>query len=73
MIRIEQRGDAAVVWLDRPPVNAMDLGLLRALTRAIRTLDAPVVLTGTGRAPGPRCVGALDRFRAPGEVPYSKL
>jgi enoyl-CoA hydratase len=54
MIDVEERDDIAVVWLDRPPVNALDAELLRDIVhtfRAIEESDArAVVLTGRGTA-----------------------
>jgi enoyl-CoA hydratase len=49
MIETEGRDGVTVLRLDRPPVNAMDVELLTALTAVMRGLDGPVVLTGTGR------------------------
>lgn len=48
MIDVERRGDVDVVWLDRPPVNALDLDLLHALTVVVDTLERPAVITGRG-------------------------
>jgi enoyl-CoA hydratase len=49
MIEIDHRDGVSILRLDRPPVNAMDVELLAALTAAMRGLDGPVVITGTGR------------------------
>jgi enoyl-CoA hydratase len=50
-----ERGDGAdVLWLDRPPVNALDLDLLDALARTVDEIEetsaAPLVIAGRGRA-----------------------
>ena len=49
-LRIEREGDVAVVRIDRPPANALDLGLLEEGRRAIEELrgeePGAVVLTG---------------------------
>ncbi len=52
MIAVDDLQDAVVVRLDHGPVNALDVELLRAITRTMRDLaDGPaVVLTGTGSA-----------------------
>ena len=50
-IRVEDRAGIAVVRIDRPPANAMDIGLLReshALLEELRT-DAPAAVVLTGR------------------------
>src|SRR5213592_3885297 len=48
-VRVEQRGDVALVRIDRPPANALDLSLLDEGHRVLGELgaDAPgaVVLT----------------------------
>jgi enoyl-CoA hydratase len=41
-------GNVTVLTLARPPVNALDLGLLDALTAALRNQRGPVVITGRG-------------------------
>ncbi|HEY5530640.1 MAG TPA: enoyl-CoA hydratase/isomerase family protein [Candidatus Anoxymicrobiaceae bacterium] len=53
-IRIERDGNIAILRLDRPPVNAVDLGLLRDALEAVDLLSADesvgaMVMTGTGR------------------------
>jgi enoyl-CoA hydratase len=50
VIRLEDRGDVAVVWLDHGKVNALDVELLLAIADTMNSLTgAPaVVLTGTG-------------------------
>ena len=49
-VKIEERGDVALVKIDRPPANAMDLELLEDGRRALEELAAAepgaVVLTG---------------------------
>ncbi|MCE3289341.1 MAG: hypothetical protein K0R83_1353 [Caulobacter sp.] len=54
-LRLEHRGETAVLTLDRPPVNALDLDAVLALEAALGDLAAAppaggLVLTGTGRA-----------------------
>lgn len=54
-VRTERDGDTAVITLDRPPLNALDPGMLEALLAALERVaaEAPragVVLTGAGRA-----------------------
>ena len=49
MLNTYDRDGVTVVELDRGPVNALDLELLRALTAAVERADSPVVLTGAGR------------------------
>src|SRR3954453_6258719 len=50
LIHVEERGEVALVRIDRPPANAMDLDLLRAANVAREELEAgppgAVVLTG---------------------------
>jgi enoyl-CoA hydratase len=50
LVSVEHRGDVAVVAVDRPPANAMDVELLDALVAAVEALAAApppaVVLTG---------------------------
>lgn len=50
MVSVEPQGDVAVVRIDRPPANAMDLGLLAEAHAARERLEqarpAAVVLTG---------------------------
>ena len=48
MIEHSAADGVAVLTLARPPVNALDLELLDALTKALREQDGPVVITGTG-------------------------
>ena len=53
-VRIEKRGDIAVLTLDNPPVNALGVPMLRALAARLdeAVKDAgvkAVVITGTGR------------------------
>jgi enoyl-CoA hydratase len=50
MIDVEQRSGVTVVRLRHGKVNALDLELLRAITKAMRDLDrgAAVVITGSG-------------------------
>lgn len=52
--RLSEMGGVAVLAFDRPPVNALDLELVRALEPAVRDLVRArpdgLVLTGTGRA-----------------------
>jgi enoyl-CoA hydratase len=53
-VRIEREGETAVLFLDRPPVNAIDLEILKEADEAILELSADegvgsIVLTGTGR------------------------
>jgi len=51
MIETTTHGDVAVLTLNHGPVNALDVEILRALPDALAaTGDAPVVLTGAGRA-----------------------
>jgi enoyl-CoA hydratase len=49
MIHLLRHGDVQVLRLDRPPVNALDVDLLDALTTTMTALEGPVVLTGSGR------------------------
>ena len=53
-VRLEQHEGIAILWLDRPPVNAIDLSTLRAADAQLQALEAQeeigaVVLTGNGR------------------------
>src|SRR3954454_11278112 len=50
MLTIDRRDDVTVVRLENPPVNALDLELLRALTAALGESAGPLVLTGAGRS-----------------------
>ena len=54
MIDVEEHGELAVVTLNRPPVNALDTELLRAIADTFVELDRAgvrgIVLTGSGRA-----------------------
>lgn len=49
MIETCDDGTVTVLTLARPPVNALDLELLDALTATLRNQRGPVVLTGQGR------------------------
>ena len=49
MIDTERHEAVTVVRLDRPPVNAMDVELLQALTETMREMRGPVVVTGAGQ------------------------
>lgn len=50
---IEQRDDIAVLWLDRPPVNALDLEFLNELVEVLRNIQQSaaraVVLSARGK------------------------
>ena len=53
-LRFEQDGPVATITLDRPPVNAVDVPMMRALIEALRRVDAAddiraAVITGAGR------------------------
>jgi len=52
-VSLEQRGEVAIVRLERPPANAIDLDLATqfsaAFDRAVSGRPGAVVLTGTGR------------------------
>jgi enoyl-CoA hydratase len=53
LVRIERDGGIAVVWLDRPPVNAIDVELLRQADEILRSIEADesvraTVVTGAG-------------------------
>jgi enoyl-CoA hydratase len=50
-VRVEDRDGVAVVRIDRPPANAMDLGLLEAGHRVLERLaaDRPAAVVLTGR------------------------
>jgi enoyl-CoA hydratase len=54
MIDVEERDGIAVVWLDRPPVNALDAELLLDFVKTLRAIEdadvRAVVLTGRGTA-----------------------
>lgn len=52
MLEVSERDGIAVLTLNRPPVNALDLPMIEALTEAARaSVDArAVLLTGTGKA-----------------------
>lgn len=54
MLELERRGEADLLWLDRPPVNAANLELLTALADTVEdtaaTSTRPLVLTGRGRS-----------------------
>ncbi|MCA8900053.1 MAG: enoyl-CoA hydratase/isomerase family protein [Hyphomonas sp.] len=49
-IRSDTGSGVTTVTIDRPPVNALDLGTIRELTEAFSEAapDAPIVLTGAG-------------------------
>jgi enoyl-CoA hydratase len=59
MIETTQVDGATLVRLDRPPVNALDVELNKAIAATFATLRGPVVLTGTGR-----CISARVDLRA---------
>jgi enoyl-CoA hydratase len=66
-VRIEREADVALLLLDRPPVNAVDLDLLKEAREAIGALCTDdgvgaIVITGTGRC---FCAG-LDLKVVPG-------
>ena len=50
MIDVEVRDGIAIVWLDRPPVNALDAELLRDIVKTFQAVEdsdaGAVVLTG---------------------------
>ncbi len=53
-VRIERQGPVAVLTLDRPPVNAIDLEILKEAEAAVEEVSADdavgaIVLTGAGR------------------------
>ena len=54
MLDLERRGGTDLLWLDRPPVNALDLDLLNELADTVedleRSSDRPLVVAGRGRA-----------------------
>jgi len=55
VVRIERDGDVCIVRLDRPPVNAIDVGLLREADGVLQQLEertdvGAVVITGNGRS-----------------------
>jgi enoyl-CoA hydratase len=52
MIQVEYDGDVAIVRLEHGKVNALDLELLRAISKTFRELSdaGAIVLTGAGRA-----------------------
>ena len=67
VVTIEQKGDVAILWLDRPEVlNAISLDVKRALAASITALDGnndirSIVLAGRGRA---FCAGADRKLLA---------
>jgi len=67
VVTIEQKGDVAILWLDRPEVlNAISLDVKRALADSITALDGnndirSIVLAGRGRA---FCAGADRKLLA---------
>jgi enoyl-CoA hydratase len=54
MLDLQRIGGVDVLWLDRPPVNAADLGLLTELADTVDELATgstrPLLLTGRGRS-----------------------
>lgn len=70
-VRTERVDDIAVVTMDRPPVNAMDLGLLTDLILALEAVSQSdaraAVLTGSGRA---FCAGVDLRMMLEGGTGY---
>ena len=54
MVEVERREAVDLLWLDRPPVNAADLGSLTELSDAVDRVrgesDRPLVLSGRGSA-----------------------
>lgn len=50
MLEISNRDGVTVFCLDTPPVNAMGLEELAAVTEAAKSVDTPLVLTGRGKA-----------------------
>ena len=55
VVRTEQQGAVCIVRLDRPPVNAIDVNLLRAADAVLQRLEehsdaGAVVITGVGRS-----------------------
>ena len=56
-VEVERRGDVDVMWLDRPPVNALDLELLTAIVDTLAELvagsDRPAVITGRAACSAP--------------------
>ena len=54
VVRLERRGEIGLLWLDRPPVNAIDLSVLRQADDRLAELEqgtdvGAVVFTGAGR------------------------
>lgn len=60
MIRLEVEGRVAVVWLDRPPVNALDEATVESLARVVEELAAsPSIVAVIFRSAHHRfCAGA---------------
>lgn len=46
---VEQVDGVAVVRIDHPPVNAFDLGLVDDAVATVRSIEGPIVITGTGK------------------------
>lgn len=70
LVNIERIDDVVVVELNRPPINAIDLELLRDATAAMSDLDRQqwpraIVLTGTGST----FSAGLDLRKVPGYSP----
>lgn len=70
LVKIEREDDIAVLRLDRPPVNAIDLALIRDSQAAFADLEREprpraVVLTGEGRA----FSAGLDLQKVPAYAP----
>ncbi len=51
-VSLEERGGVMRLTLDRPPVNALDLPMIKAITEKVQDLptDKPVILRAEGRA-----------------------
>jgi enoyl-CoA hydratase len=66
VVRLDARDDVSILRFDRPPVNAIDISVVRALAAALERVaelpaHRPLVVTGTGR-----CFSAgLDLKRVP--------
>jgi enoyl-CoA hydratase len=60
-VSIERRGEVAILRIDRPPANAIDLGLCDSMERQFQAVmkSEPGALVLTGR-PGPFFCGGLD-------------
>ncbi|MGZ5377648.1 MAG: enoyl-CoA hydratase/isomerase family protein [Mycobacterium sp.] len=46
---VEVTDGVSVVWIDRPPVNALDLDLVEDAVATLGSLEGPVVITGAGK------------------------